>query len=276
MARLSRKVWIGIGTFSLLGASSLEPAVAQHKGHAAPASPTAGTSAAVGAPQAGEAYLTDGGPKDTRIRIYRDILLMRGHLLIGAELIELGQWDEALPHFLHPTEELYGLMERYITLHKVPPFKRQLQIQAQAVKARNTGAYRQAATVVEARISKALQVFRGFMTPQPFTSYTVRSVLELMRVAAIEYEASLDGEVFRQTVEYQDGRGFVAAGKAALRTHEGALRRIDAARFEAMMAVVADIEKAWPTPQPPPTPVLSVAALGRLVTAFEAASARFH
>ena len=36
------------------------------------------------------------------------IAQMRGHLLVGDELVKQGQWAAALPHFLHPSEELYG------------------------------------------------------------------------------------------------------------------------------------------------------------------------
>src|SRR6266545_3773145 len=131
MAKLTRKLWVGIGAATLAGASVAGGAVAQdaHKGHKeGPAAPAAAAKGPTADPAAGgEAYLTDGGPRDTRIRFYRDIALMRGHLLVGGQLIDLGLWDEALPHFLHPTEELYGAMEKYIKLHNIRPFSRELQ-----------------------------------------------------------------------------------------------------------------------------------------------------
>ena len=154
MAKLTRKVWVGIGAATIAGAS-LAAAHAQHKAHDQ-AAPAAGKGAASGTPdQGGEAYLKE-GPRDTRIRFYRDIALMRGHLLVGGQLIELGLWDEALPHFLHPTEELYGVMEKYIRMHNIRPFRQQLQALAQAVKARRKGAYEQALKVVDQRLEGAL------------------------------------------------------------------------------------------------------------------------
>ena len=65
-------------------------------------------------------------------------------------------WDEALPHFLHPTEELYGGMEKYIKLHNIRPFRLELQALAQAVKAKRKGAYEQALKVVDQRLERAL------------------------------------------------------------------------------------------------------------------------
>jgi hypothetical protein len=143
MARLTRKLWVGIGCVAITGAPVGAAAQASHGAAAPPAA-----DAAHALTDGGEAYLADGGPADTRIRFYRDIELMRGHLLVGRQLIEGNQWEEALPHFLHPTEELYGRMERPIASHNMRPFRRELLALAQAVKAQRIGAYRQALGVV--------------------------------------------------------------------------------------------------------------------------------
>ena len=170
MAKLTRKLWVGIGVATLAGAASMPRDVAaqatEHKAHGK-TPPTQNEGAATAKPgEGGEAYLTDGGPKDTRIRFYRDIELMRGHLLVGQQLIDMDLWDEALPHFLHPSEELYGLMEKYIKLHNMQPFGRELQALAQTVKARRKGAYEQALKPVHQRIEAALKVAKRFMRPE--------------------------------------------------------------------------------------------------------------
>src|SRR5215475_14404613 len=145
MARLTHKLWVGIGCVVITGAPG---GAAAQAGHPAAGTPAALQARAMHAPDdGGEAYLNDGGPTDTRIRFYRDIELMRGHLLVGGQLIGMELWDEALPHFLHPTEELYGLIEKYIKLHNITPFERDLKALAQAVKAKRKGAYEQALKV---------------------------------------------------------------------------------------------------------------------------------
>jgi hypothetical protein len=276
MSRLTRKIWLGVGAFSIVSLGTGGEVPAQHKGHGAPPAAAGKDSGALANPQAGEAYLTDGGPKDTRIRVYRDIVLMRGHLLIGAELIELGFWDEALPHFLHPTEELYGLMERYIKLHRVTPFDRQLKAQAQAVKARNKAAYFQAARVVDERLSGALTSFRRYMTAQPFTSYTMRTVVEVLKIARSEYEAAIEGTKFAKPVEYQDSRGFVIYVERILKAQEADYRRVDSARFDQLLSLLVDMKRAWPSPMPPPNPVVPAETVATWVKSFEAAAERFH
>src|SRR5215813_12372875 len=157
MAKLNRKLWIGIGAVSIAAAPLGEPPRAQDPSHAAhQPSNRQPSPAAASAAEGGEAYLTDGGPKDTRIRFYRDIALMQGHLLVGDELIAKGLWDEALPHFLHPTEELYALLEKYLKLHHITPFDRDLKALAQAVKAKRKGAYSERLRIVDQRLTNAL------------------------------------------------------------------------------------------------------------------------
>ncbi len=134
-------------------------------------------------------------------------------------------WDEALPHFLHPTEELYGLMEKYIKLHNIPPFNRDLQALAQAVKAKRKGAYEQAQKVVDRRLDAALAVAKKFMTP--VRNFTVRTAIEVLRVAQSEYEASMEDGKFVKPVEYQDSRGFVLQAERMFEGAAAELARID-------------------------------------------------
>jgi hypothetical protein len=280
MAKWSRKVWIGIGAASLVGVAGTRLADAQQEKTPSTA-PAAGNdtggpvSGGMGASQAGEAYLTDGGPRDIRIHIYRDIALMRGHLLVGAELIEQGLWEEALPHFLHPTEEIYGKMERYIKLHKITPFDRQLKAQGQAVKAKNKAAYLQAAKVVDERLTNALNSFKRFMTGAPFTSYTARAVVEVVKVAQSEYEASIDDGRFTKPVEYQDSRGFVWYAARMLEGQANDFRKIDVAQFNDLSRLLENLKRAWPAPVPPEQPIIEVQAMAVDVDAFEKAAARF-
>lgn len=275
MRNLTRKVWIGIGAATLVSAPTLEVA-AQHGGHHAKGkSSQSQGSVVVAPPKSGEAYLTDGGPKDTRVRIYRDLMLMRGHLLVGGELVALDRWDDALPHFLHPTEELYGLMERYIKLHKVTPFDRQLKQLAQAVKARNTAAYAQALKVVDQRMANALTAFRRFMTGSPFTSFTAQAIVETLNVAKSEYEAAIEDGRYAQPVEYQDSRGFVLYAETVMAAHAEAFEAVDRQVFAELRRMLDEIKSAWPGPLPPDKVGMSAVALGERIDAFAKQAARY-
>lgn len=281
----TRKVWIGIGAATFVGAS-VGGASGQHAGghkaatpqgspESAKSTPAGMQTGGMVAPQGGEAYLTDGGPRDSRIRIYRDIALMRGHLLVGAELIEQGAWDDALPHFLHPTEELYVVMSRYIKAHKITPFDKQLLALGQAVKAKNKAAYAQAAMVVDQRLTNALTSFRRFMQGPPFTSYTAKTLIEVMKVAKAEYEASIENGQFVKPVEYQDSRGFLLYTEQVLEAQAKDYAKIDANKLAELRAILTDVKRAWPSPVPPTRPVMSPSEVGAKFDAFAVVFQRF-
>jgi hypothetical protein len=275
VAKLTRKLWVGIGAATLAGTPVAGAAMAQdaHKGHKETPAPAAATKPAATPAEGGESYLTDGGPSDTRIRFYRDIALMRGHILVGGQLIELGLWDEALPHFLHPTEELYGAMEKYIKLHAIRPFNRELQALAQAVKAKRKGAYEQALKVVDQRLEGALQVARRFMNP--LRGFTARSAAEALKVALGEYEQSIEGGRFAKPVEYQDSRGFVWEAERMIEAAAPELARVDAAALARIRGSLAKLKAAWPAPMPPEAPILQPGEMSALISDIELHASRY-
>jgi hypothetical protein len=276
MAKLTRKLWAGIGAVTIVGAAAAGGSAAQDGTHGAKAAPPhsdKGPMATSQGGEGGEAYLTDGGPRDTRIRFYRDIELMRGHILVGTELIELGLWDEALPHFLHPIEELYSSVEKYIKLHKMRPFRRELQALAQAVKARRKGAYEQALKVVDQRLAATLEAAKKFMTP--VRSFTVRSAIEVLRTAQSEYEGSMEDGKFVKPVEYQDSRGFVWEAERILEANAAELAKIDADALAKIRAAFARLKAAWPAPMPPPAPVLKTGEITALISDIELHASRY-
>lgn len=271
MAKLTRKIWIGVGAVTLVGAAMHTPAVAQHAPHSAHPTNNAPGSAdpkATATPaEGGEAYLTDGGPRDTRIRFYRDVELVRGHLAIGHELVKLGLWEEALPHFLHPTEELYAGLEKYIKGHRLQPFKRELLALAQAVKAKKEGAVAQAAKALEPRLEAATAAVKKFMTPLP--GYQMKTAAELLKVALGEYATAIENGRFVKPVEYQDGRGFLSRAERLIAEAAPHVARVDRAALDVVTKRVAELKKAWPTALPPEKPVIEPGALSALVSDIE-------
>src|SRR5437762_5131361 len=64
---------------------------------------------------------------------------IRGHLLVGDELVKQGQWAAALPHFLHPSEELYGPIRGKLKDYQTPQFSSALKLLSNAVKSKKGG-----------------------------------------------------------------------------------------------------------------------------------------
>lgn len=280
MARLSRKLWIGIGAVTMATVGGAGQTSAQHahgdanaKRPAAEAPSPAAPKAAATAAEGGESYLTDGGPTDTRIRFYRDVELVRGHLAVGRELVALGMWDEALPHFLHPTEELYDGLEKYIKLHTLQPFKRELLALAQAVKAKKEGAYQQALKVLEPRLEAALAAVKKFMNPP--AGYLMKTAAELLKVAQSEYATSIENGRFVKPVEFQDGRGFMQRAEKLFAQAGPLVKAKDPEALSRVMQKFAEAKKAWPSPLPPDAPVIEPGILSALVSDIELHVSRF-
>lgn len=276
MAKLTRKLWIGIGAATIAGVALQTPAHAQHGAHKqddatkAPAPPPK----AVATPaDGGESYLTDGGPKDTRIRFYRDVELIRGHLLVGQELVALGLWDEALPHFLHPTEELYAGLEKYLKQHNIQPFQRELLALAQAVKAKRQGAYEQALKVVDPKLEAALTTVKRFMNPP--AGYIMRTAAELLKVAQSEYATSIEEGRFVKPVEFQDGRGFMLRAERLIEQTAPVLMQQDADAIRRVRDQFARVKAVWPAPVPPEKPLMEPGVLSALVSDIELHVSRF-
>jgi hypothetical protein len=167
-----RKVWVGLGT-AVLVTSQL---AAHEEARPAPEAAVQGApplkvaqahgqhGAVRMAAKAGEGGEGDEGgaaQKDydaklpPTLRFYRDIALIRGHLLVGDELVREGRWAEALPHFLHPSEEIYGKIRDDLKTYGVAPFAAALKSLAQTVKAKNEAAYRTAVAGLEERLAAA-------------------------------------------------------------------------------------------------------------------------
>jgi hypothetical protein len=134
--RTKTKIWLGVGAFVMIetaatgGSARLGPEMFPGLS-AGPRLPAAAATAgrmhvtqdadhARDAGAGGEAGTLAGLPPELAFAVR--VALLRGHLLVGDELIKQQQWNAALPHFLHPTEEIYGDIQGELFGYNVPPF----------------------------------------------------------------------------------------------------------------------------------------------------------
>jgi hypothetical protein len=131
MRKLTRKVWVGIGAATIAGASTLGSAVAQHAGHKAdqPGKAPTDEAATKDPTQGGEAYLTDGGPRDTRIRFYLTRADPR-HILVGRAAPQFGTRPRRISCIPQKNCQRHG---KYIKATTSGPFKLELGVLAQTV-----------------------------------------------------------------------------------------------------------------------------------------------
>jgi hypothetical protein len=189
------------------------------------------------------------------------IAQIRGHLLVGDELVKQGQWAAALPHFLHPSEELYGPIRGRLKDYNTPQFATALKLLATTVKQKKGGEdYETALKGVEDALAAA---DAGIKAKQAGDGFAVETALELLKSATGEYQEALGKAKGRiaKPVEYQDARGFVWQAEKMINAVGPALEKKDADALKHVRDGFAELKKAWPAAMAPKTPVKDYAAV---------------
>jgi hypothetical protein len=262
-----RKIWAGLSTAVLVAApvasqgaplpAQPQPGIeakadqsllhlAQHQGHAAPAATAGGE----GEGEGGTAQL------QPSLHLYRGIEMIRGHLLVGAELIEAGRWADAMPHFLHPEEEIYASIRDQLKTYNVAPFQVALKALSQTVKAKNKDAYTRARAALDERLAAAETAVKA--KEENGTYFVFETALEVLQQAADEYEEAIEKGRIVNVVEYQDARGFVLEADRLLSTIMPAISAKNADAAKAVQASLNDLKSIFPSVVPPKQPVKDI------------------
>jgi hypothetical protein len=294
------KIWFGVGAFVVVGAGGVVegPTVARTLLDSTALSgpqtqPGASQDAAVRLAQhrrhgggekgakakqggEGEGGENEGGAGDARGNLPPEldfalrIAQMRGHLLVGDDLVKEAQWNAAYPHFRHPTEELYGGIRGRLKAYKVPPFEAALRALANAVKARKSG--EEYAKARESVMDAFAAADAGLKQKRPnWDGFTVETALETLKSAAGEYEQAVVKGRIAKPVEYQDARGFVLQAEQMIEGVAPALEKKDADAMAGARAALADLKKAFPTAMAPKVPVKDYGAVLSDVSRLELA-----
>ncbi len=203
--------------------------------------------------EAGEAGEGGAGGLDPRVKFFRNMGLVRGHLLVGDELVKQGRWDDALPHFHHPIEELYPTIKPTLQGQGVRQFDNALKALAQTVQAKKLEAYAAAWKRVDEEMTNANKQMSKFLKPR--VGMTVQTVLAMLKSAASEYNDALEDGRIANPVEYQDSRGFVWYADLLVDRIAGDLGKIDKDGLAQLREGFAELKKAWPTAVPPENPI---------------------
>lgn len=300
----NRKIWVSLGTAVLAASPAAAPAQALDGG-ASPAALQVAQGRSPGgeggdshgshgmrhgSPPAAEAAKararSDGGEGDeggghhaganlpAPLRFFRNLQLMRGHLLVGDQLVQDGRWAEALPHFRHPEKEHYAAVKADLKTFDVPPFLDALKAAEKAVKARNKDAYASAKAALDERFAAAERSVRAKQANWP--AFVAETALELINVSTEEYGHSLKGGRIANAVEYQDSRGFVFQTERLLDSAGEDLGRKDAEALQAARAALAELKQAWPSAMPPERPAKELGQVLALASRVELQLSRFR
>jgi hypothetical protein len=284
--RTKAKIWLGVGAFVVVetaatGASArfgpeTFPCLSARP-HLRAAAAAGGINVAQAADHAREAG--EGGEAGTLARLPPElafavrIALLRGHLLVGDELVKQQQWNAALPHFLHPTEEIYGDIQGELAGYNVPPFDGALKALAQAVKARKGGGdYAKALKAVNDALAAADAGMKARQSN--WSGFVVEAAVEALKAASGEYQQAIVGGRIAKPVEYQDARGFVWEAERMIESVAADLQKQNAAALHEVRAGMAELKLAFPSPTPPRTPLKDHATVLGDVSRIELAAGK--
>ena len=288
--KTKRKIWLGVGAFVVAGTGAISaplaaemPSIDSFRSSSSLATDTAIPRARSGgvvfaqhvdhpkeAGEGGESKGVANLPPDLAFAVR--IALLRGHLFIGDELVKQKQWNAALPHFLHPIEELYDDMRAPLADYKISPFDDALKALADVVKAKNGNDYVKRLKAV----SDALAAVDVAMTEKQtdWPGFVAEAAIESIKTAAGEYENALvDGRIAKP-VEYQDARGFIWQGARMIDSVAAGLHKKDAAALNAVRSGLAELKKVFPAAMPPKRPVKDHAALLAIIARVELAAGK--
>ncbi|KAM3091492.1 helix-hairpin-helix domain-containing protein [Phormidesmis sp. 146-12] len=195
--------------------------------------------------------------------------LMKGHLMVAKELLDLQKPDQAEPHIGHPVEEIYADVEDQLNERNIKEFKTTLIALQDYVKA---GA--KDANKVSSEFKTSMQSVEGAIAALPDTqrnspNFVLQVITGLLDAANSEYGAAIADGKITQEIEYQDSRGFVVY---ANELHKGIASQMTKDNPEAEKAIattMTELSQAWPAPLPPAAPVKSPDEVSKLVKTIE-------
>lgn len=190
--------------------------------------------------------------------------LMKGHLLVAKELLDLQKPDQAEPHIGHPVEEIYVDVEDQLNERNVKEFKTTLISLQDLVKSTPKDAkVGTNFTTSMQSVNTAIQVLPENQRSSP--AFVLQVIGELLDASNAEYEAAIANNKITEIIEYQDSRGFVNYANTLYEGISNQMAKENPEAHKAIQASMSELTKAWPTATAPSAPVMTPERVSQLV-----------
>jgi hypothetical protein len=194
--------------------------------------------------------------------------LMKGHMLVAKELLDLKKPDQAEPHIGHPVEEIYVDVEDQFKERNVPDFKAKLISLQDLVKSKPNDAQ------IGSQFEAAMQAVDSAIAALPETQrqspeFALKVINGLLDTANSEYQASIANGKIAAVIEYQDSRGFVNYADTLEKNISDKLTKQNSDAQKAIAQTMTQLKTAWPAAIAPATPVLPPDKVTQLVKTIE-------
>ncbi len=194
--------------------------------------------------------------------------LMKGHLLVAKELLDLKKPKDAEPHIGHPVEEIYADIEEQLKERNVPDFKNILIALQDLVKSKPDDAKIGTKFVeVTTAIDKAIASIPENQRTNP--QFILKVINGLLDTANSEYKAAVANGKITAAIEYQDSRGFVIYAESLYKTIEPKMTKDNPDIHKFVSKNLVDLKTNWPQVIPPATPVKTPDQISQLIKEIE-------
>lgn len=180
------------------------------------------------------------------------LALLEGHLIVGRELVDAGQPQNAGPHFGHPVRELYGDISPVIDARHGVQFRNELVVLEATV------GVQPGSETFKTRFAKVMSEIHDarVLIPAPVLAsddYTLRLVADIAMTASQEYRNAIIAGKIGSLVEYHDARGFIFYATQLLKERETSPNP----KIRDAIATIARLRLIVSALNPPATPVAS-------------------
>ena len=192
--------------------------------------------------------------------------LMKGHLLVAKELLDLEKPVQAEPHIGHPVEEIYVDVEDQLNERNVPEFKTSLISLQDLVKAKSAKIDTNFTEAVKS-VDNAIAFLPEAMRSSP--EFVLQVINGLLDTANSEYTAAIANGKISAAIEYQDSRGFVIYAEELYNGISSQVSAANADTDKLIASNMSELSKNWPAVVPPARPVNPPAVVTQLIKTIE-------
>lgn len=198
--------------------------------------------------------------------------LMKGHMFVAKELLDLQKPDQAEPHIGHPVEEIYADVEDQLVERNIPEFKGGLITLQDLVKAGAKDATKVGTEFKGsmANIQTAIAALPESQRQSP--TFVLQVINGLLETANAEYTAAIADGKISQIIEYQDSRGFVIYAQDLYKTIAPQMEKDHPEANQVIQSTMTELAKAWPSPIAPASPVKTPDEVTQLIKKIEQSS----
>lgn len=200
--------------------------------------------------------------------------IARGHLLASLELAKIGKLDQAVLHSRHALDEAWTELAHLLSMEDSQALRPKFEAVNESIALKSptseiVAAHEQAKSFIDSLAAA------NYVTGEAKTRQTLDLVLLLLKQALAEYEEAWENLQLKDRIEYQDGFGFVAVANTELQIVLPRLRALNPQAAAEIEKTVERLTRAWPSPLPPESAVMTKPVLRALVTAVEINARQF-